>query len=129
LEKTKYSNIDEYIKTFPPSVREVLQKIRQMIKEAAPQAEETISYNMPAFKTKRVLVYFAAFENHIGFFPTPSGIEAFKEELSGYKLSKGTVQFPLNGTVPYELIRKIVLFRVQEVSQQAASMENLKNKN
>jgi uncharacterized protein YdhG (YjbR/CyaY superfamily) len=115
MEKIKYTNIEEYIGSFPPAIQEILRKIRQAVKEVAPQAEETISYNMPAFKTKRVLVYFAAFKNHIGFFPTASGIEAFKEELSGYKISKGTIQFPLNGPVPLDLIKKIVLFRVREV--------------
>ncbi len=109
-----YKTIDEYISTFPPDIQQVLQKMRQAIKEAAPEAKEVISYGMPAFKLNRVLVYFAAHQNHIGFYPTASGIEAFKKELSAYKWSKGAVQFPLDKPVPLDLVARIVKFRVEE---------------
>jgi uncharacterized protein YdhG (YjbR/CyaY superfamily) len=107
-------SIDEYILAFPKEVQEKLESIRRTIREAAPEAEEVMSYGMPAFKQNRVLVYFAAFKKHIGFYPTTSGISAFKDELSRYKQSKGAVQFPLNEEVPLEIIWKIVRFRVKE---------------
>ena len=107
-------NIDEYIARFSPDVQEILQALRAAIREAAPKAEETIGYQMPAFEQEGVLVYFAARKQHIGFYPTSSGIEHFKRELSAYKSSKGAVQFPLGQPLPLELIRKIVAFRVQE---------------
>lgn len=106
--------IDEYIAGFPPDVQAILQKIRATIHKAAPQAEETISYQMPTFVLHGNLVHFAAFKNHIGFYPVPSGIEAFKKELSAYKGAKGSVQFPLDRPIPYGLISKIVKFRVKE---------------
>ncbi len=112
-------NIDEYIARWPAGVQEILQKIRAVVHEAAPGAEEAISYQMPAFKYKGNLVYFAAFKNHIGFYPIPSGIEAFKEELSAYPQGKGSVQFPLDRPIPYDLIRRIVLFRVAENEKKA----------
>jgi uncharacterized protein YdhG (YjbR/CyaY superfamily) len=87
--KTQYKTIDEYIKTFPADIQSILEKMRQTIREAAPEATETISYQMPTFKLNGNLVHFAAFKNHIGFYPTPSGIEQFKKELSPYKGSKG----------------------------------------
>lgn len=108
------SQIDEYILQFPPDIQEKLRKLRKVIKEAAPDAEEKISYQMPTFALHGNLVHFAAFKNHIGFFPTPSGVEAFRDELSGYKTSKGTIQFPLDKPLPYELISRIVKFRVAE---------------
>ena len=112
--KTEYKTIDGYIKTFPKDVQIILEKIRQTIRKAAPEATEAISYQMPAFKQNGVLVWFAAFRDHIGFFPTAAGIEAFKKELSPYVTGKGTVQFPLNGQIPYELVEKVVIFRVKE---------------
>ena len=113
--KTQYRTIDEYINTFPPDIQKILEKIRQTVREAAPEAIETISYQMPAFKLNgRNLIYFAAFKNHIGFYPIPSGIEAFKKELAPYIRGKGTLQFPLNKPVPYDLVKKIVVFRVKE---------------
>jgi uncharacterized protein YdhG (YjbR/CyaY superfamily) len=115
--KTTYKTIDEYIKTFPPDIQIILEKMRQTIRKSAPEATEAISYQMPAFKLNGNLVFFAAFKNHIGFFPTPSGIEAFREELSPYKLSKGTIQFPLDKPVPFDLVKKIVIFRVKENSK------------
>ena len=108
-----YKTIDEYIATFPPNIQTLLQQIRATIHKAAPEAEETISYNMPAFKQNGVLVYFAAFKNHIGFFPTAQGIEAFKDKLVAYKTSKGTIQFPLDQPFPLDLIAEIVRFRVK----------------
>jgi uncharacterized protein YdhG (YjbR/CyaY superfamily) len=112
--------IDEYIAGFPPDVQEILQKIRRTIHEAAPDATEKISYQMPTFYLKGNLVHFAAFKEHIGFYPVPSGIEKFKKELSVYKQGKGSVQFPLDQPMPYELITKIVKFRVKENLAKAA---------
>jgi len=114
-------NVDEYIAIFPPNVRKILEKIRLTIREAAPDAEEKISYRMPTFYLKGNLVHFAAFRNHIGFYPTPSGIERFKQEISAYKSSKGAVQFPLDQPIPYDLISKIVKFRVKENLEKAKS--------
>jgi uncharacterized protein YdhG (YjbR/CyaY superfamily) len=112
--KEEYTTIDAYIRSFPPEVQSVLEKIRQTIHKAAPQAAETISYRMPAFKLNGVLVYFAAYKKHIGFYPTGSGIENFKTELASFVTSKGTVQFPLDKPVPFDLVAKIVAFRVRE---------------
>lgn len=113
--KSNFQSIDEYISTFPDEIQEKLQKIHSIIKSTAPEAEEGISYQMPAFKlNKRILVYFAAFKNHIGFFPTASGVKAFEKELVGYKFSKGTIQLPFDQEIPESLIRKIVLFKVKE---------------
>lgn len=111
---TKYKTIDDYLKSFPEDVRIILEKVRQTIRKAAPEAEEIISYQIPTFRLNGNLVHFAAFKHHIGFFPTPSGVEAFKKEISQYKWSKGTIQFPLDEPVPYDLIEKITMFRVQE---------------
>jgi uncharacterized protein YdhG (YjbR/CyaY superfamily) len=108
------ATIDEYISQCPEEVQPVLKEIRAVIKESAPGAVEKISYRMPGFYLKGMLVWFAAFKNHIGFYPTGAGIEAFKEELSAYKFSKGAVQFPLDQPIPYELIRRIVKYRVAE---------------
>jgi Uncharacterized conserved protein len=112
--KITYKSIDEYISKCPSEIQEILQNLRKVIKESAPDAEEKISYQMPAFALHGVLVYFAAHKNHIGFYPTNSGIEAFKHELSEYKWSKGAVQFPIEKPLPYELISRIVKFRVAE---------------
>ena len=106
--------IDEYIAGFPKDVQAILQRIRMTIREAAPDAEEKISYQMPTFTLKGNLVHFAAFKNHIGFYPIPSGIEEFKDELSVYEQGKGSVQFPLNKPIPFDLISRIVKFRVKE---------------
>jgi uncharacterized protein YdhG (YjbR/CyaY superfamily) len=116
---TTNESIDEYILRFSPEVQEILNSIRGVIKEAAPDAVEKISYQMPTFALHGNLVHFAAFKNHIGFYPAPSGIEAFKEELSQYKGAKGSVQFPIEKPIPYELISKIVKFRVAENIKQA----------
>lgn len=110
----QFKTIDEYISTFPEDVQGILNDLRQTIRDAAPEAEETINYQMPTFKLNGNLVHFAAFQNHIGFYPTPTGIEAFKEELSGYKGAKGSVQFPIDQPLPLPLIRRIVEYRVKE---------------
>jgi len=113
--KTRYQSIDEYIKTFPGDVQKVLQKMRQTIRKAAPGAVEAISYQMPTFKLGgRNLVHFAGWKSHIGFYPTPSGTEAFQKEISRYKRAKGSIQFPLDEPIPYDLVEKIVKFRVKE---------------
>ena len=114
--KQNFDTIDEYIATYPKNVQNVLQRIRQAIKEAAPKAEEAISYNMPAFKLNGNLVWFGAFKNHIGFYPKKSAIMEFKEKLEDYEVSKvqGTVKFPLDKPVPLDLIKKVVEFRVKE---------------
>lgn len=110
----KFSTIDEYIMQFPEDVQKILQELRHVIKQTAPEAEEKISYQMPTFYLNGNLVHFAAYEKHIGFYPSPTGIEAFKDELLGYKGAKGSVQFPVNEGLPFELIRRIVEFRVGE---------------
>jgi len=106
--------IDEYIAGFPPDIQAILEKIRATIRDAAPDAEEAISYQMPTFRLKGNLVHFAAYKNHIGFYPTPSGTAQFQQELSPYKSGKGSIRFPLDQPVPFDLIRKIVEFRVKE---------------
>lgn len=112
--KTGPNSIDDYMKQFPKEVEEILQSLRQTIKDAAPEATEKMSYQMPTFYLNGNLVHFAAYDKHIGFYPAPSGIEAFKEELSRYKGAKGSVQFPIDEPMPLDLIRKIVKFRVEE---------------
>lgn len=109
-----FKSIDEYMAQFSPEVQEKLDALRKVIKESAPDAQEKISYQMPTFVLHGNLVYFAAFKNHIGFYPTPSGIEAFKKQLTGFKTAKGSVQFPLDKPLPYDLVREIVKFRVAE---------------
>lgn len=112
-------NIDEYISGFPKETQKILEQLRATIKKAAPKADEVISYSIPAFKLNGMLVWFAAYSNHIGFYPRGSGIEAFKKELSIYKGAKGSVQFPLDKHLPSGLIAKIVKFRVTENLQKA----------
>ncbi len=124
--KKVFESIDEYIAQFPEAVQKILESLRGVIKEAAPDAREKISYQMPTFDFHGNLVHFAAFSKHIGFYPAPSGIEAFKEQLSGYKGAKGSVQFPIDKPLPYELIREMVKYRVAENIQKAE--EKLKKK-
>lgn len=119
MDKDTPKDIDEYIASFPEDVREILEKIRATIRKAAPDAQERISYQMPTFALEGNLVHFAAFKEHIGFYPTPSGIESFKNDLSGYETSKGTVRFPLDKPIPYDLISRIVAFRVKENLEKA----------
>jgi uncharacterized protein YdhG (YjbR/CyaY superfamily) len=115
METDKFKTVDDYIASFPKEKQTLLLNIRKAIQEVAPKAEEGISYGMPAYKLGgKPLVYFAAFDKHIGFYATPTGHSAFKKELSMYKQGKGSVQFPLGETLPIELIKKIVKFRVQE---------------
>lgn len=108
------SGVDAYIKSFPKDVALKLQSIRGVVRKNAKDAEEVLSYHMPAYKLNGMLVYFAAFKNHIGFYPFSSAIKAFKKDLVKYKTSKGTVQFPFDHSLPLPLIRKIILFRVKE---------------
>jgi len=115
MNKSSPKSIDEYIGRYPENIQVILQKIRLTIKRGAPDAKETISYQMPTFKLGGNLVYFAAFAKHISFFPTSSGIAKFKKELEVYETSKGTVRFPIGKPIPYELISKITKFRVKEV--------------
>jgi uncharacterized protein YdhG (YjbR/CyaY superfamily) len=112
-------NVDEYIAGFPREVQEILQQIRTTIKQVAPDAEEAIKYGIPTFVLNGNLVHFAAFKHHVGFYPTPSGIEAFKDELSRYQSAKGSVQFPIDEPMPLRLIEEIVRFRVKEASAKA----------
>ncbi|WP_028544420.1 iron chaperone [Paenibacillus taiwanensis] len=112
--KTTFATIDEYIVQFPPEVQVILEAIRKVIRDSAPDASEKISYQMPTFALHGNLVHFAAYKHHIGFYPAPSGILAFEQELAQFKGAKGSVQFPLNKPIPYELISKIVQYRVAE---------------
>ena len=116
-------NIDQYIAGFPPEVQQTLEKLRTAIRKAAPEAEEAIKYRMPTFVLNGNLLHFAAYRNHIGFYPTPSGVEAFKDELSRYKSAKGSVQFPIDQPLPFSLVEKIVEFRVKEVRAKSAAKE------
>lgn len=115
----KVTTVDEYILHFPSEVQEILQALRKLVKDTVPEAEEKISYQMPTYYLNGNLIHFAAYKNHIGFYPTPSGIEAFKNELSNYKGAKGSVQFPIDKPMPFDLIRKIVEFRALENKNKA----------
>lgn len=119
--QTTPKNIDEYIAGFPNNIQEILSRIRLTIREAAPEAEETIKYQIPTFALKGNLVHFAAFKKHIGFYPAPNGIEQFKDELSAYEGAKGSVKFPLDQPIPFDLISRIVTFRVAENLEKAAA--------
>ena len=118
-QKNGFNSVDEYIAAFPVDIQKILEEIRAVIKAAAPQAQEKISYQMPTFFLNGNLVHFAAFKNHIGFYPTPSGIEAFQKELSVYDGAKGSVQFPIDEPMPLKLISRIVKFRVAENKKKA----------
>jgi uncharacterized protein YdhG (YjbR/CyaY superfamily) len=124
--RTRPKDIDEYIARFPIDVQKLLQQVRATIREAAPDAEEAIAYQMPTFRLEGNLVHFAAFKKHIGFYPTSSGIEKFKDELSVYKGAKGSVQFPLDKPIPLDLIGRIVAFRVKENLERAESKRKKK---
>ncbi|KAF0110325.1 MAG: hypothetical protein FD147_1710 [Chloroflexi bacterium] len=113
-DKKGFNSIDEYIATFPTEVQKILEELRAAIKASAPDAEEKISYQMPTFALRGNLVHFAAWKNHIGFYPTSSGTQAFKHELSVYEGAKGSIKFPIDKPLPLELIRRIVTFRVTE---------------
>ena len=120
VEQVNFTNIDDYIAGFPKEIQGILEKVRKTIGSAAPGAQETISYQVPTFTLNGNLVHFAAFKNHIGFYPTPTGIAKFKKQLSAYEGAKGSVQFPLNQPIPYALITRIVKFRVKENLERAA---------
>ncbi len=115
-----FESVDQYIASFPPETQALLQLMRITIQKAAPKSKETISYNMPAFRQDGILVYFAGYKKHIGFYPHGSGIAAFKNELSIYKGAKGSVQFPLDQKLPVKIISAIVKFRVKEDLQKTA---------
>ena len=112
--KSKYTTIDEYITQFPKDTQRLLEQIRSTIQDAAPDATETINYQIPTFKLNGNLVHFAGYKKHIGFYPDPSSIIAFKNELSKYKTSKGSIQFPIDKPLPLDLVKRIVEFRVQQ---------------
>ena len=112
--KKQFKTIDEYIATFPQDIQDTLEKLRQTIRQAAPEAEEAISYRIPTFKLHGNLVHFAAFKNHFGFYPTSSAVEAFETELAGYVVSRGAIQFPKDKPIPFDLVTRIVQYRVQE---------------
>ena len=121
------NDIDQYISSFPAEIQKILTQVRMTIKEVVPDAEEVISYGMPAFKQNGMLVWYAAFKNHIGFYPVPSGMKAFNNELSVFKQGKGSVQFPLDKPMPLELISNIVKFRVAENTQKANAKKKTLN--
>ncbi len=125
-DKVNYTSIDEYIATFPEEIQKTLQELRATIKASAPDAEEKISYQMPTFALKGNLVHFAAYKKHIGFYPTASGVQAFRQELSVYEGAKGTVRFPIDQPLPLELISRIVRFRVAENLKNAESKASAK---
>lgn len=122
----QYQNIDEYIAGCPVELQSTLQRIRAVIHETAPQASEAISYGMPTFKLEGNVVHFAVFKDHYGFFPAASGVEHFQDKLAAYTTSKGTIQFPLDQPVPYDLIREITAYRVTENLQRAEAKKNKK---
>ncbi len=123
MSRIKFTTINEYIASFPNDIQPILEKIRLATHQTAPNATEAISYQMPTFKLNGNLVHFAGYKKHIGFYPTPSAIIKFNKELKGYKTTKGAIQFPLNQPIPFNLIRKIVLFRVKESLNKATKTD------
>ena len=113
------SKVDDFIAKYPPDVQQILQKIRGIIREVAPEAQEKLNYGIPTFTLNGNLVHYSALKDHIGFYPTPSGIEKFKKQLSAYEGAKGSVKFPLDQPIPYDLIRKVTEFRVKEQQAKA----------
>jgi uncharacterized protein YdhG (YjbR/CyaY superfamily) len=126
MKAAQAANIDEYIAGFPKEVQDILEKLRGTIKKAAPEAKETINYAIPTFTLEGNLVHFAAFKTHIGFYPAPSGVAAFKKELSVYEGAKGSVQFPMDKPLPLSLVTKIVKFRVKENIEKAKQKQKKK---
>jgi uncharacterized protein YdhG (YjbR/CyaY superfamily) len=120
MPRIKFDAIDSYIASFPKETQNILEQLRMTIRKAAPEAEETINYGIPTFTLKGNLVHFAAFKNHIGFYPTPTAIEAFKKDLSAYDGAKGSVKFPLDKPIPFDLISRIVKFRIIENQKKTA---------
>lgn len=127
MTSTAPKNLDDYIASFPINVQESLQRMRAIVKEAAPDAQETLKYRIPTFVLGENLVHFAAFENHIGWYPTPSAIKTFRNELRGFKSAKGSVQFPLERPVPFGLVKKMVRFRVKEARERTMSRHRKKS--
>jgi uncharacterized protein YdhG (YjbR/CyaY superfamily) len=125
-DSTAHTTIDDYIAAFPPDEQKVLQEVRTTIRSAAPDAVEAMKYGIPTFVQGENLVHFGGFTTHVGFYPTPSGIEAFKKELSAYKGAKGSVQFPRDKPMPLRLISRIVKFRVEQVQQKALNKKLVK---
>lgn len=121
MKATVANSVDEYIDGFPAETQKLLEQLRSTIIKAAPKAEEGISYQMPAYKLQGVLVYFAGYKNHIGFYPGAAGVESFKEEISKYKWAKGSIQFPIEEGIPVKLVTKIVKFRVKQNLEKAAA--------
>jgi uncharacterized protein YdhG (YjbR/CyaY superfamily) len=121
----KFKTVDQYISGFPASTKKILRQVRKTIHEAAPEAEDVISYNMPAVKQNGVLVYYAAYEKHIGFYPTASPIKVFGNQLSDYKFSKGAIQFPIDQPMPLDLITKIVKYRLKEVQEKQKAKKKI----
>ena len=124
--KVKFNSIDEYIGLYPSEIQDILTTLRKVIKESAPEATEKISYQMPTFAMHGNLVHFAAYKNHIGFYPAASGVAAFTDKLVEYKTSKGAIQFPIDKPLPYELIREIVQFRIDENRKRAEDKKKKK---
>ena len=124
MDTSPAKNIDDYIARYPAEVQAILQSIRETIQKAAPESKETISYMMPTFRLEGNLVHFAAFKNHIGLYPAPSGIDQFRDELSKYEFSKGTIRFPIDQPIPLDLVTKIVQYRVQENLEKAVAKKN-----
>jgi uncharacterized protein YdhG (YjbR/CyaY superfamily) len=128
-ESTKFKTVDEYLSTMPVKTKGILKEIRKVIKQAAPKAEEAISYNIPAFKFQGMLIYYAGWKDHVSIYPRTAGLEkAFKKELAPYEGGKGTIKFPIDEPIPYDLIRKLVKFRVQENLDNAAAKAKAKPK-
>ena len=123
----KFETVEQYIASFPAEVRELLEKVRASIREILPNAKEEIKYDIPTFVENGNVVHFGGYQNHIGFYPAPVGLSVFKEELAGYVTGKGSVQFPLNKPIPYDLIKKITLFRKMEMEEKARQKKT-KNK-
>lgn len=126
MNSRKFKTVDEYLSALPAKSRTMMKSLRGVIKKAAPEAEEMISYNMPAFKFNGMLVYYAAHKEHIGFYPFSSAIKAFEKDLSGYETSKGTIKFPLDQPIPVGLVNKIIKFRVKENSAKAIAKKKSK---
>ena len=128
MDKTPAKSIDDFIARYPEEVQHVLNALREVIRQAAPGAEEAINYGIPTFRLHGNLVHFSAYARHIGFYPAPSGIETFTEELAPYAQSKGAVKFPLDQPLPYDLVRRIVEFRVSENLERARAKQSQKKK-
>ena len=124
MKKNIATDVDSYISEYPPTVQKMLKQLRAAIRKAAPKAEESISYMMPAYKLNGPLVYFGAYEKHIGFYPTGAGVAAFQKEIASYKSSKGAIQFPLDQPLPLALVEKIVKYRVKQNQLKAEKKTN-----